>query len=62
MTEREALESWRRASEWHHKISTLPFWARGRKARTIAVIELPSEPQTQQQDHEHRSADSPERE
>lgn len=58
MTEREALESWRRACEWHEKLTTLPFWARGRKTRTIATIELPSEPQTQHDDHEHRSADS----
>lgn len=61
MTLREAMESRMRAEEWDRKLKTEPFWMRGRKARTIATIVLPSQPQSDQQpvDHEHRRTDIP---
>lgn len=61
MTVREAMESRMRAEEWDRKLRTEPFWMRGRKARTIATIVLPSEPKRDQQpeDHEHRRTDIP---
>lgn len=61
MTLREAMESRMRAEEWDRKLKTEPFWMRGRKARTIATIVLPSEPQSDQQpeDHEHCRTDIP---